>query len=69
MVENLLNREFSPAAPDRVWTSDSTSVATDKGWLYLVAVIDLFSSQVVGRSTQPHIRREMVIDALRVAWF
>ena len=69
MAENLLNREFSPAAPDRVWTSDITYVATDKGWLYLVAVIDLFSRQVVGWSMQPHMRREMVIDALHMAWF
>jgi len=69
VAENLLNREFSPAAPDRVWTSDITYVATDEGWLYLVAVIDLFSRQVVGWSMQPHMRREMVIDALRMAWF
>lgn len=66
---NLPNREFSPAAPDRVWTSDITYVATDEGWLYLVAVIDLFSRQVVGWSMKPHMRREMVIDALRMAWF
>lgn len=69
VAENLLNREFSPAAPDRVWTSDITYVATDEGWLYLVAVIDLFSRQVVGWSMKAHMRREMVIDALRMAWF
>ncbi len=44
-------------------------MATDEGWLYLVAVIDLFSRQVVGWSLKPHMRREMVIDALRMAWF
>jgi transposase InsO family protein len=69
VAENLLNREFSPTAPDRVWTSDITYVATDEGWLYLVAVIDLFSRQVVGWAMKPHMRREMVIDALRMAWF
>lgn len=69
VAENLLNREFSPAAPNRVWTSDISYVATDEGWLYLVAVIDLFSREVVGWSMQPHMRREMVIDALRMAWF
>ena len=42
---------------------------TDEGWLYLVAVIDLFSRQVVGWSMKPHMRRELVIDALRMAWF
>ena len=69
VAENLLNREFTPAAPDRVWSSDITYVATDAGWLYLAVVIDLFSRQVVGWSMKPHMRRELVIDALRMAWF
>jgi transposase InsO family protein len=41
--ENLLAREFSPAAPDLVWTSHIICIATEEGWLYLAAVIDLFS--------------------------
>ena len=48
LAENLLNREFRPAAPDRVWPSDITYVATDDGSLYLVAVIVLSSREVVG---------------------
>lgn len=43
-------------------------MATDEGWMYLVAVIDLFSRHVVGWSVKPHLRRETVIDALRMAW-
>ena len=39
------------------------------GWLYLVAVIDLFSRQVVGWSMQPHMQASLVTDALRMAWF
>ena len=69
VAENLLDREFTPAAPDRVWTSDITYVATDEGWLYLAVVIDLFSRQVVGWSMKPHMKRALVIDALRMAWF
>ena len=69
VAENLLNREFQPSAPNAVWTSDITYVATDEGWLYLAVVIDLFSRQVVGWSMQPHMRRELVMDALRMAWF
>ena len=69
VAENLLNREFTPAAPDRVWSSDITYVATDEGWLYLVVVIDLFSRQAVGWSMKPHMLRELVIAALRMAWF
>jgi putative transposase len=69
VAENLLQRDFSPAAPDRVWSSDTTYIATDEGWLYLTVVIDLFSRQVVGWSMKPHMRSELVIDALRMAWF
>ena len=62
VAENLLDREFTPAAPDRVWTSDITYVATDEGWLYLAVVIDLFSRQVVGWSMKPHMKRELIIE-------
>lgn len=50
VAENLLARDFTPVAPDRVWSSDITYIATDDGWLYLACVIDLFSRQVVGWS-------------------
>ena len=69
VAENLLAREFNPSAPDQVWSSDITYIATDEGWLYLVAVIDLFSRQVVGWSMQPHMHTSLVLDALRMAWF
>jgi transposase InsO family protein len=69
VAQNLLQRDFSPAAPDRVWSSDITYIATDEGWLYLAVVIDLFSRQVVGWSMKPHMRTELVSDALRMAWF
>jgi putative transposase len=69
MAENLLTRDLTPAAPDRVWSSDITYIATDEGLLYLAAVIDLFSRQVVGWSMQPHMQASLVTDALRMAWF
>lgn len=69
VAPNLLNRQFTVHAPDRVWTSDITYIATDEGWLYLAVVIDLFSRQVVGWSMQPHMKKDLVIDALRMAWF
>ena len=55
--------------PDSVWTSDITYIATGEGWLYLAAVVDLFSRQVVGWSMQPHMQASLVTDALRMAWF
>jgi putative transposase len=69
IAPNLLNREFTVDEPDRVWTSDITYIATGEGWLFLVAVIDLFSRQVVGWSMQPHMQASLVVDALRMAWF
>lgn len=69
IAPNLLNRQFAVDQPNRVWTSDITYIATDEGWLYLTAVIDLFSRQVVGWSMKPHMRTELVSDALRMAWF
>jgi transposase InsO family protein len=69
IAPNLLNRDFTPEAPNQVWTSDITYIATDEGWLYLTAVIDLFSRQVVGWSMRDHMQTSVVTDALRMAWF
>jgi transposase InsO family protein len=44
-------------------------LATDEGWLYLTVILDLFSRQVVGWSMKPHMRQDLVVDALRMAWF
>jgi putative transposase len=68
IAPNLLQRNFTPAAPNQTWTSDITYIATDEGWLYLTAVIDLFSRQVVGWSMRPHMQSSAVTDALRMAW-
>jgi putative transposase len=69
IAKNLLDRNFNPAAPDQVWSSDITCIDTGEGWLYSAAVIDLFSRQVVGWSMQPHMQTSLVSDALRMAWF
>ena len=66
---NVLNREFTVAAPDKVWVGDITYIATDEGWLFLAVVIDLFSRQVVGWSLQPHMQAGLVKDALAMAWW
>lgn len=69
IAPNLLNREFTVSQPDRVWVGDITYIATDEGWLFLAVVIDLFSRQVVGWALRQDMARELVIDALRMAWF
>jgi len=48
---------------------DITYIATDEGWLFLAVAIDLFSRQVVGWAMRQNMTRELVIDALRMAWF
>ena len=69
VAPNLLDRQFAVSVPNRVWTSDITYIDTGEGWLYLAAVIDLFSRQIVGWSMQPRMKKELAIDALRMAWF
>jgi len=69
VAPNLLSRQFTVDVPNRVWTSDITYIDTGEGWLYLAVVIDLFSRQIVGWSMQPRMKKELVIDALRMAWF
>jgi putative transposase len=69
VAPNLLARDFSPATPNAAWTSDITYVATDEGWLYLAVILELFNRQVVGWSMKPHMRQDLVVEALRMAWF
>jgi putative transposase len=69
IAPNLLNRNFTVAAPNQAWTGDITYIQTEEGWLFLAVVIDLFSRRVVGWSLQPDMRCDLVIDALEMAWF
>lgn len=69
VAENLLARNFMPAAPNQVWTSDITYLWTHEGWLYLAIVLDLFNREVVGGSLKPRMTADIVTDALTMAWF
>jgi transposase InsO family protein len=64
---NLLNRDFTAAGPDRKWVADITSVPTQQGWLYVAAVLDLFSRRIVGWSMADHLQTDLVRDALQMA--
>ena len=71
VAKNLLNRHFSPDEiheKNRVFAGDITYIATDEGWLYLAVVIDLWSRRVVGWSMSHRMTKELVNDALRMAW-
>jgi len=69
VTPDLVQRNFSPATPNALWSGDITYLPTDEGWLYLAAVLDLHSRQVVGWSLKPHMRLELVKDALLMACF
>jgi putative transposase len=59
VAENLLARNFTPTAPNQVWTSDITYLWTDEGWLYLAIVLDLFNREVVGWSLKPRMTADI----------
>ncbi len=67
IAENLVNRNFRPSRKNETWTADITYVATDEGWLYLAAVEDLFTRQIVGWSMSERINSRLVVDALEMA--
>lgn len=64
---NLLNRDFTASAPDRVWVGDVTFIATREGWLYLAVLLDLYSRKVVGWAMGRQQNRQLIIDALTMA--
>jgi len=69
VAANHLDRQFTPAAPDQVWSGDITYIQTAEGWLYLAVVLDLFNREVIGWSIKPRMTADIVTDALAMAWF
>ena len=67
VAENLLNRDFMPAEPNKAWVADITYIWTNEGWLYLAIVIDLYSRAVVGWSMSERMTRTLVMDAFTLA--
>ncbi len=67
IAPNVLDRQFQADGPNRKWVADFTYVWTTEGWLYVAAVIDLFSRKVVGWSMSASMTSTLVIDALTMA--
>ena len=67
VAANLLNRNFSPDAPNISWVSYITYVRTYEGFLYVATVLDLFSRRIVGWSMGKNIGHHLVSDALLMA--
>ena len=67
VAPNVLDRSFEASAPNRKWIADFTYVWTAEGWLYVAAVVDLFSRRVVGWSMNAAMIAQLVTDALVMA--
>jgi transposase InsO family protein len=67
IAPNLVARDFTAAAPNRIWLADITYIPTDEGWLYLAAVMDLYSRKIVGWAMRDHLRTELASSALTMA--
>lgn len=67
LAPNLLAREFQASAPNQRWVADFTLVWTAEGWLYVAAVLDLYSRYVVGWSMHGSMTSRLVVDALMMA--
>ena len=64
VAKNVLNREFAVTAPNKVWVTDITYIATDEGWLYLAGVKDVFNGELVGYSMADNMTCNLVTQAL-----
>jgi putative transposase len=64
VAPNLLNQEFQPTAPNQVWVSDLTYVATGEGWLYLAGIKDVFTCEIVGYAMGERMKPELTGRAL-----
>jgi putative transposase len=64
---DLVERHFRPSAPNVLWVADITYLRTGEGWLYLAAVQDTYSRQIVGWAMATHMRAQLVVDALKMA--
>ncbi|MGH3117718.1 MAG: IS3 family transposase [Gaiellales bacterium] len=64
---DLVQRDFSAPRPDQTWVADITYVPTHEGWLFLAAVMDLYSRKIVGWSMREDLEAPLVVDAISMA--
>ena len=67
IAPNRLAQAPKPAAPNQVWVADITYIQTEEGWLYLAAVLDLYSRKIVGWAMSERIDTALVLNALVMA--
>jgi len=64
IAPNRLRKAKAPSAPNQIWVADITYIPTVQGWLYLAAVMDLYSRRIVGWATADHLKSSLVQEAL-----
>jgi len=64
---NLVVRDCTAPAPNRLWSGDSTFVPTQEGWRYLAVLLDVHARRVVGWAMADYLRTELATDALAMA--
>ena len=67
IAPNLLGRSFVAERPDAVWLADSSYIPTDEGFLYLAALKDMATREIVGWAMADHLKAGLCIDALVMA--
>ena len=67
IADNVLDRQFQAEGPNQKWVADFTYIWTAEGWLYVAAVLDLYSRRIVGWSMQASMTSQLVADALMMA--
>ena len=68
VADNLLNMNFNPTAPNKVWAGDLTYLRTNEGWMYLAVVMDLYSRRIVGWQIDKRMKTDIVSKALMKAY-
>jgi transposase InsO family protein len=66
---NLVQQDFTAEGPNEVWLADITYVPTEQGWMYLAAVLDIYSRKIVGWSMDDSMTAQLTSDALTMAVF
>jgi putative transposase len=67
VAPNLLKRDFTAHRPDHKWLTDITYISTQEGWLYLAAILDLFTRRIVGWAMSHCMTSELTLNALKMA--
>jgi putative transposase len=67
VAPNLLQQDFTAEVPNQRWVTDITFIATAEGWLYVAAVLDLFSRRIVGLAMSERMTVDLVLNALNQA--